>query len=461
MGRGACGRRVLALLAVCAVACGLAATPALAVESSGGRGGSAIAIQTAEAEDADSAPEDEGAARTPSDRMASDVAAADEPAGSEAPAQMGATDERARIEAGDKSDTAPKGSDANIAEADTAASVDAGSAEEADGDPAPADPAPADPAPADPAPAGWVREDGTWRYFVDGAATTGWLDWQGHRYHLDEATGAMDTGWIVADGTRHYLYASGVLAQSDWVATVDGRLLVDASGAPGNGWVAANGEAYRVADGQAQTGLLTIHGNLYYTDATGMLCHDCRVVVDGRRYSLSAEGVATDVTEPLAKEGGHWVYRCKDGTVYGESDTDFHAGTVEVPPGMSAEQASVVRATNNVPSPGAGLCSEWVTAVFEQAGIGSWGGDACDQYREWCHSTDPFDLQVGMIVAVPTEPHSPLAVKYGHVGVYVGNGLVMQNVSGKIRYQTLPGWISYFGETAIVKWGWLGGRALA
>ena len=184
-------------------------------------------------------------------------------------------------------------------------------------------------------------------------------------------------------------------------------------------------------------------------------------MVNGRRYSVSAEGIATDVTEQLVKENGHWVYYRKDGTILKEEYLKFYSGTVSVPEGATAQQAAVVRATNSTPSPGAGYCAAWVTWAFRNAGIGYWTGDACDMYWRWCKSADPVDLQPGMIIAVPTEPLTYAAQIYGHIGIYVGNGLVMQSVSGRVRYQTLPGWIRTFGTTSTVKWGWLGGKALA
>ena len=68
-----------------------------------------------------------------------------------------------------------------------------------------------------------------------------------------------------------------------------------------------------------------------------------------------------------------------------------------------------------VPSPGGGLCSEWVSEVFEAAGYRHVYADACDDYWWFCNSGNISDLKVGMIIAVPSHTHSYLASIYGHV----------------------------------------------
>lgn len=130
---------------------------------------------------------------------------------------------------------------------------------------------------------------------------------------------------------------------------------------------------------------------------------------------------------------------------------------------IGARQAAVIRYADAsmTPSPGAGYCAAWVTMVFANAGIGVFPGNACDMYWEYCTSSDRADLRPGMIIAVPTEPYSEAAVIYGHVGIYVGDGLVAQNVSGRVGYQDLEDWISEFGVTSTPRWGWLGNVALA
>ena len=127
--------------------------------------------------------------------------------------------------------------------------------------------------------------------------------------------------------------------------------------------------------------------------------------------------------------------------------------------GMSGTQAAVVSACYSTPSPGLGYCAAWVSNVFVNAGVGFIGGDACDMYSAYCTSSDRSALKPGMIIAVSTHPHTAAGRIYGHVGIYVGGGTVMDNV-GYIRQISVDSWISFYGATVPARWGWLGGVVL-
>lgn len=138
-----------------------------------------------------------------------------------------------------------------------------------------------------------------------------------------------------------------------------------------------------------------------------------------------------------------------------------YTGEVSYVSGASGSQMSVVEAASWTPSTGAGYCAAWVSNVFANAGVGTIYGNACDMYWAYCYSSDLSEIQTGMVIAVPTEPYSYAAILYGHVGIYIGNGLVRHCVSGYVKTQSLSSWISEFGVTATVRWGWLGGIVLA
>lgn len=126
----------------------------------------------------------------------------------------------------------------------------------------------------------------------------------------------------------------------------------------------------------------------------------------------------------------------------------------------SPRQQAILSACGSTPSPGAGWCAAWVSAVYRNAGLGTWPGNACDMYERWCTSSDPADLRPGMIIAVSSHSHTAAGRAYGHVGIYIGNGQVMQNV-GAITTQSLDSWIAYYGTTVTPRWGWLGGTDLS
>ncbi len=127
----------------------------------------------------------------------------------------------------------------------------------------------------------------------------------------------------------------------------------------------------------------------------------------------------------------------------------------------SGKQQAVVNACYSTPSPGQNWCAAWVTNVFRNAGVGYFGGNACDMFNAWCYSSNRSALQVGMIVA--DSSHSGTGTPgllYGHVGIYVGGGIVMSN-EGAITSKSLDSFISFYGTGSGVRWGWLGGVALS
>lgn len=125
----------------------------------------------------------------------------------------------------------------------------------------------------------------------------------------------------------------------------------------------------------------------------------------------------------------------------------------------SGSQQAVINACHAVGSPGPGWCAMWVSQVFQAAGFGYPGGNACDMYNAWCTSSNLSNLQPGMIIAVSSYPYSAAGQIYGHVGIYVGGGTVMDNV-GFIRSSSVSSWISYYGGTVTPRWGWCMGVPL-
>ena len=127
----------------------------------------------------------------------------------------------------------------------------------------------------------------------------------------------------------------------------------------------------------------------------------------------------------------------------------------------TGKQQAVVNACYSTPSPGLGWCAAWVTNVFRNAGVGYFGGNACDMFNAWCYSADRSTLKVGMIVADSSHPTTGIAGRlYGHVGIYVGGGIVMSN-QGAITSKSLDSFISFFGGGSGVRWGWLCGVVLS
>ena len=122
-----------------------------------------------------------------------------------------------------------------------------------------------------------------------------------------------------------------------------------------------------------------------------------------------------------------------------------------------ATQKAIVDAAKRTPSPGAGYCAAWVSNVYENAGLPRPGGNACCQYLSFCTSTDRSQLKVGMVIGVQRSPTSNSNwcgghLGYGHVGIYIGDGKVMENV-GHIATTDLDSWIAYNGQLSQPRWG--------
>lgn len=144
----------------------------------------------------------------------------------------------------------------------------------------------------------------------------------------------------------------------------------------------------------------------------------------------------------------------------GDGDHGNGTGAPQIA-GASARQQTVVNMAYATPSPGQGWCAAWVTNVFRAAGVGYFGGNACDMCRSWCHSSNRSELKVGMIIADVSHPGAGApGLTYGHVGIYIGNNKVMSN-EGPITVKSLDSFIRFYGAGTGCKWGWIGGIDLS
>ena len=110
-----------------------------------------------------------------------------------------------------------------------------------------------------------------------------------------------------------------------------------------------------------------------------------------------------------------------------------------------------------------GMCAAFVSYCFEDAGYGFPGGNACDMYEWWCHSSDMRKLKVGMIVACA--PSGATSSIYGHVAIYIGDGNVIHNPGGP-EITSLQELIDSYGPNGRyhggeVRWGWASNIDLA
>lgn len=317
---------------------------------------------------------------------------------------------------------------------------------------------------------GWFVDDGTW-YCANatGAIRAGWFYYGSNWYWLDpNNNGAMLLGFQTVNGSFYYLDpdSGGALECNAWIFSQDGSAYY----ACGSGAIVLTGVKDSVgaiklndAEGKPMVGWYwsSAAQTWFYTDSDGVLQHGWQFIGE-RWYHLDNESGVMN-TGWFRDADRLWYYLMSSGqmaTGWNSIDNGeyfFNAAGAWVEPERSAHtssQSQIVGRCYNVPSPGVGLCSEWVSEVFYPV-LGSYpNGDACDMFWNWCHSRDISQLKVGMIVAVPTHTHTNAGARWGHIAIYVGNGMVMDNI-GYIRTTSLAWWLNYYHTTATPQWGWV------
>lgn len=317
---------------------------------------------------------------------------------------------------------------------------------------------------------GWFVDDGTW-YCANatGAIRAGWFYYGSNWYWLDpNNNGAMLLGFQTVNGSIYYLDpdSGGALECNAWIFSQDGSAYY----ACGSGAIVLTGVKDSVgaiklndAEGKPMVGWYwsSAAQTWFYTDSVGVLQHGWQLIGE-RWYHLDNESGVMN-TGWFRDADRLWYYLMSSGqmaTGWNSIDNGeyfFNAAGAWVEPERSAHtssQSQIVGRCYNVPSPGVGLCSEWVSEVFYPV-LGSYpNGDACDMFWNWCHSRDISQLKVGMIVAVPTHTHTNAGARWGHIAIYVGNGMVMDNI-GYIRTTSLAWWLNYYHTTATPQWGWV------
>lgn len=159
---------------------------------------------------------------------------------------------------------------------------------------------------------------------------------------------------------------------------------------------------------------------------------------------------------------GDWAFRYKlraekAREFYESLQSDGISGGQEYKASSEAQQA-VVNAANRTGSPGPHLCLAWVNNVFANAGYAfSREGNAATALKKYAPlSGDRSTLKVGMMIGC-TESQGTYNSKIngydGHIGIYVGDGLVRANNSGVVSTMTIEAWERWLGWHSELRWG--------
>ena len=325
-----------------------------------------------------------------------------------------------------------------------------------DEDPSGEEPSGEEPSGEEPEPVhepGWAFEDDVWRYFdADGTMlTSAWLTEEDTWYYFD-ADGAMLTNtWLNdEDGAWYYFDADGLSVSDTWVKT-NGKWYYVGSGrtAVSNEWVRYDNSWYYIKSNgnPLVNGWATYEGSYYYFGSNGKLLWNSWVQYKGKYYYLGSNG--KPLVAQQIKYKGTYYYFGEDGYCTASSSTAF---------GTSLN--ALIKACRTTPTTGVHKCAAWVTYVFMNAGIGHFMGNANQMCDFWCYSSDLSELKPGMIIAVTSTGGSYASRTYGHVGIYLGNGIVAHNYCGVVGTMSLYDWWVEFGDLMTPRWGWMGGIVL-
>lgn len=320
---------------------------------------------------------------------------------------------------------------------------------------------------------GWIKFGDGWLFASpDGSLRSGWLKEGSFWYWLDPLNeDFMAVGIHSISGSLYRFEDNGHMTARAWFALDDGRAAhASSSGAidlyatynedgrvvclSGSnerylGWEKlANTWFYFDSDGLFVTGWKYIGGSWYYFYSDGSMATGW-VYADDKWYFLGDSGAMVTGWKTV---DGHYYQFGLDGAL---REAEAYA-TTEL-------QRRLVSACYSVPTPGPGLCSEWVAQVFARIGQGQKlpnnDYDADDMFYAYCGYSDLSQLRVGMIIAVPSHTHTHAGSIWGHICIYVGNNTVMDNV-GRIRSMALDEWLSYYTTTYSPQWGWYNHYAL-
>lgn len=116
--------------------------------------------------------------------------------------------------------------------------------------------------------------------------------------------------------------------------------------------------------------------------------------------------------------------------------------------------ADIARTADNgrIPTT-ADYCAQFVSLVYQAAGQPYPYGNAIDFWNQWGVSTSKDDIPVGAVVC--GSGVGTMGSIYGHVGVYLGDGEVSNNV-GSLSIESLESWCSWQTANCQGHVGWIG-----
>lgn len=137
----------------------------------------------------------------------------------------------------------------------------------------------------------WIHDGSGWFYMnSDGLASTGWLNQDGVRYYLDEASGRMATGWKELDNSWYFFNESGDM-NTGWLNDGNARYYLKEDGRMALGWQLVDGQYYYLdaLSGKMAAGWKELDGRWYFLQDNGAMASGW-INPDGFWYYLGTDG---------------------------------------------------------------------------------------------------------------------------------------------------------------------------
>ena len=137
----------------------------------------------------------------------------------------------------------------------------------------------------------WVKKNGKWYYYKNGARVRGWLTYKNETYFLSKS-GMMVTGWYKIGNAWYYFAKSGEM-RTGWLNLGSRKYYLSDKGRMKTGWVSSHGKWYYMcSEGYAVRGWKTVKGETYYFNdqcvmQTGL------TKIDGMNYYFDSQGHKT------------------------------------------------------------------------------------------------------------------------------------------------------------------------
>ena len=310
---------------------------------------------------------------------------------------------------------------------------------------------------------GWKNINGAFYNFGDdGKAKNGIVNISGHTYGFVNYKMVCGFANIEVDGKNNlYWFDENGYMERGW-KSINGCLYnFGEDGKAKNGIVNIAGHIYGFVDYKMVSGFANIEvdgiKNLYWFDENGYMERGWKYI-NGSFYNFGEDGKAKNGFYEI--HGNKYFfdnYRMKTGFFEYEGKGYITNSDGIVKEGYPMQMLKVVKSAYNTRFAGNGKCASLVSDVLVNAGMHRPGGDA----NTFNMVKVSGEIKPGMVIAVQHSGPGGNSYRYGHIGIYVGDGKVIHNYGTRYSnlitgctISTLDEWKKTFEYNCNAYWGW-------